>query len=161
MNKKQQLPQTAITFPDADKGYSCPHCGSYCKRYFRKFNSNMAVALIFLYRNREKGFVHLENLMIESGFKRCGDASYLRHYKLIEAFSGQREDGSSRNGHYKITGRGIMFVEKKMKVQGTYIIYNNKHEGFEGDEIDIEQALGKKFDYRELMAGDYTMYTQK
>ena len=32
--------------------------------------------------------------------------------------------------------------------------------GFEGNEIGIEQALGKRFNYSELMLGDYKMYTQ-
>lgn len=158
---KKVLPQSTLDFPNADKGYNCPCCGQLCKRYYRKFNANMALALIVLYRNMDKGFIHLENLLADKGFKRCGDASYLRHYKLIEAMDKPREDGSKRNGHYKITGLGIMFVEGKSTVQNTYIIYNNKHEGFEGPEISIVDALGKKFDYRELMDGDYQLYTQK
>lgn len=157
---KNLLEQQSLGFPDADKGYTCPHCGQFCKRYFRKFNSNMALALIVLYRNREKGFLHLENTMIQAGYKRSGDASYLRHYGLIEKKEGKRDDGSTRNGMYKITGRGIMFVEGKTEVRSTCIIYNNKHEGFEGREITIQEALGKKFDYRELMEGDYTIQTK-
>lgn len=151
------LSQIGLELPDPDAGYTCPHCGQYCKRYYRHFNSNMAIALIVLYRNLDKGFVHLENLMKEAGYKRCGDASYLRHYRLIEKKEGKREDGSPRNGMYKITGAGIMFVEGKTKVKKKYIIYNNKHEGFEGDEITIQDALGTKFDYRQLMDGDYTI----
>ncbi len=151
------LKQLELPIPDADKGYTCPHCGQYCKRYYRHFNSNMAIALIVLYRNLDKGFVHLENLMKEAGYKRCGDASYLRHYRLIEKKEGNRDDGSPRNGMYKITSAGIMFVEGKTKVKKKYIIYNNKHEGFEGDEITIQDALGTKFDYRQLMDGDYTI----
>ncbi len=95
--------------------------------------------------------------MTELGYKRSGDASYLVHYGLIERMDKKREDGSPRNGMYKITGRGIMFVENKSTVKRTFIIYNNRHEGFEGDEINIKDALGKKFDYRELMEGDYKM----
>jgi hypothetical protein len=154
------LPQTGFDLPDADKGYKCSCCGQYVKRYFRKFNSNMALALIILYRNKDKGFIHLENTMKELGYKRCGDASYLRHYRLIEKKEGNRDDGSPRNGMYKITGIGIMFVEGKSKVQGTFIISNNKHEGFEGDKITIQDALGKKFDYTELMKADYTIQKQ-
>ena len=154
------LPQTGLDFPDPDKGYHCSSCGQYVKRYFRKFNSNMALALIILYRNKEKGFIHLENTMKDLGYKRCGDASYLRHYRLIEKKEGNRDDGSPRNGMYKITGIGIMFVEGKSKVQSTFIISNNKHEGYEGDDITIQDALGKKFDYTELMKADYTIQKQ-
>ncbi len=133
------------------KGYCCAACNQYVKLYRRHFNSNMAVALIFLYRNRERGFIHLENEMKEQGYKRCGDASYLRHYRLIEAKKEDRLDGSSRNGMYKISGLGILFVEMKHKVQNTFLTFNNKCEGFNGKEIDILEALGTKFSYNELM----------
>lgn len=133
------------------RGYCCPTCNSFIKMYARKFNSNMAYALLFLYHNRHKGFIHLENQMKEAGKQRCGDASYLRHYRLIEAYEGERVDGSPRNGFYKITGHGIMFCEQKTTVKQTFLIFHNKVEGFEGKEIDIVAALGKKFNYSELM----------
>lgn len=143
--------QPTLNFPDVRKGYSCPCCGSFVKMYTRHFNSNMAVAVIFLYKNMAKGFIHLENAMIEAGYKRCGDASYLRHYQLIEPLNEERADGSKRNGHYQITGRGIMFVENKLMVQEKFLILNNKLHGFEGKGITIIDALGKKFNYQELM----------
>lgn len=112
----------------------------------------MGVALLVLYKNRDKGFVHLESLLIENGHKRCGDAAYLRWYKLIEPMKGKHENGSNRNGYYKITGLGIMFCENKMTVKANFEIFNNKVEGFSGDEINIFQSLGKKFSYQELMS---------
>jgi len=133
------------------KGYTCECCGSYVKMYVRKFNSNMAFALLFLYRNQHKGFIHLENEMIAAGHQRCGDASYLRHYGFITAFEGERKDGSKRNGNYRITSFGIMFCEGKIKAAAKFKIQNNKFEGFEGEEIAIQQALGEKFNYSELM----------
>lgn len=157
MSKK--LEQNTLPFPDADKGYVCPCCNQFCRRYYRSINSNMGVALLFLYRNRDKGFIHLENTMIAAGYKRCGDASYLRHYGLIEAMDKERKDGSKRNGYYRITGRGILFAEDKMVVQKTYIIYNNKFEGFEGCAVGIRDVLGKKFRYDELMSADYKFYS--
>lgn len=134
------------------KGYVCHCCNQFVKLYNRHFNSNMAVALIFLYRNREKGFIHLENEMKEQGYKRCGDASYLRHYRLIEAKKEDRFDGSSRNGMYKISGMGILFVEMKHTVKEIFSTFNNKCEGFSGKEISIVDALGTKFSYNNLMS---------
>lgn len=148
-----------MNIPDPDKGYCCPTCGQLCKRYYRSFNSNMALSLIFLYKFRKHGFIKIEELMRINGYKRCGDASYLRHYKLIEAAEGKREDGSTRVGMYKITGMGIMFVEKNLTVKSKFVMYKGKCEGYEGREINIEDALGKKFNYSELMNGDYKMYT--
>lgn len=145
------MTQTALTFPDRNKGYICPCCNQFVKTYTRSFNSNMAVALLFLYRKRDKGFIHLENSMKEDGYKRCGDSSYLRHYGLIEPLLNQRVDGSSRNGYYKITGRGILFAENKDTAPKTFSIFNNTIQGFSSEVINIIQALGNKFKYSELM----------
>jgi len=143
--------QVEMSFPDKDKGYNCPCCGQFVKRYYRKLNSNMALTLIVLYRSGKRGFVHIENFMQEQGYKRSGDFPYLVHWKFLEKKSGEREDGSTRNGYYKLTGLGIMFVEGKMFAREKIMIYNNKFEGFDGGEISIQTALTEKFNYLELM----------
>lgn len=149
MNLKKQAQNL---FPqNADEGYTCECCGMYIRRYRRTFNSNMALALIALYKKRDMGYVHVENTLADMGYKRCGDASYLQHYNLITSLPEKREDGSPRNGYYKITELGILFVEKKIKVQEKFIMFKGKHEGFNGKEIDIEQALKKQFNYLELI----------
>lgn len=143
---------TEIQFPDADKGYFCPCCGQYCRRYYRKLNSNMALVLISLYRSGKRDYVHIERFMQELGHKRSGDFAYLVHWKFLEKKVGKREDGSTRNGYYKLTGLGIMFIEGKMTAREKVMIYNNKFEGFDGGEVSIQTALGRKFNYEELMA---------
>lgn len=149
MNLKKQAQNL---FPqNADEGYTCECCGSFIKRYFRSFNSNMAVALIALYKTRDKGYVHVENTLSEMGYQRCGDASYLQHYNLIVPLKEKRDDGSSRNGYYKITGLGIMFVENKCTVAEKFIMFKGKHEGFSGKQINILESLKKRFDYNDLI----------
>jgi hypothetical protein len=143
--------QTKITFPDADKGYCCSSCGSYIKAYHRSFNSNMALCLLVLYKSGITDYVHLENLLLEKGYKRCGDFSYLVHFRLIEKLKEKRDDGSPRNGLYRITSNGIMFAEGKTTVQSKFIIQQNKLLGFEGKDINIKDALGTKFNYDILM----------
>lgn len=152
MNLKFDFPNTPM-IPDKikDKGYYCRDCGSFVKRYTRTFNSNMALALICLYKNKGSGFVHLEKLLAINGYQRCGDASYLRHYGLIEAMDKEREDGSKRNGFYQITDKGIAFVKGGVYVQQNFLIFHNRCEGFRGAHITIREALGKKFNYNELM----------
>lgn len=145
---------------DIDKGYTCSCCGSYVKRYTRSFNANMAIALLLLYKFNMRGFVKVEDFLIKNGQKRCGDFSYLVHYGFLEKQIGKRDDGSKRNGYYKITGRGIMFCEQKIMAHEKFMILNNRFEGFKGKEIDIRQALGKKFNYDEMM-GNYYPKTEK
>lgn len=61
----------------------------------------------------------------------------------MEAKIENREDGSKRNGYYRITGRwDLMFAECKLTVPKKVVLLNNKFEGFEGEEINIKQALG-------------------
>lgn len=150
MNAKQQV---LSLFPLNPKdGYRCECCGGFVKKYTRSFNSNMSLALLCLYKHHPNGYVHVEKLLQEKGYQRCGDFSYLKHYRLIEQLTEDRADGSNRNGYYKLTSLGIMFVEGKEKVKKNFIMFKGKCEGFEGEEITIQQALGKKFNYNELMA---------
>lgn len=144
--------QTSLTFPDADKGYCCKSCGSFIKAYHRSMNSNMAVALLTLYKSKISDYVHLENLLLEKGLKRCGDFSYLVHYRFIEKLKEKRLDGSSKNGMYRITSNGIMFCENKITAPSKFIIQQNKLLGFEGKDINIKDALGTKFHYDTLMS---------
>lgn len=149
MNLKKQAQNL---FPlNPDEGYTCECCGMFIKRYFRSFNSNMALALIALYKKRDTGYVHVENTMAEMGYKRCGDASYLQHYKLITPLKENREDGSNRNGYYKITEGGILFAENKSTVAEKFIMFKGKFEGVEGKQITIKQALKNKFNYNKLI----------
>lgn len=149
MTAKQQV---QLLFPlDCKKGYQCECCKQRVQTYSRKFNANMAYALIFMYNNRDSGFIKVEEEMRKSGKMRSGDFTYLRWYWLIEPMQEKREDGSSRNGYYRITTRGIMFVEGQLKVNERFLMFNNACQGFEGNEITIEQALGKKFNFNELM----------
>jgi hypothetical protein len=145
---------------DYDKGFVCDCCGSYVRRYTRSFNSNMALALLLLYKFNIRGFVKVEDFLIQQGRKRCGDFSYLVHYGFLEKQIGKRNDGSNRNGFYKITGRGLMFCEGKLTAHEKFMILNNKFEGFKGKELSIKEVLGKKFNYDELM-GTFMPKTEK
>lgn len=122
------------------------------KAYSRKLNSSMALVLILMFRSGKQGYWHIENWLKE--IKRPelrADYHKLRFWGLIEAKVGEREDGSKRNGYYKITGRGMAFAEGKLIVQKSAVILNNKFQNFEGPEIKITDALGDKFNYDELM----------
>lgn len=144
-----------IVFPDLKKGYTCSCCGAFIKTYVRKFNSNMALALAILYRNtiasNSNDFVHLEELIIKSGHKRCGDFSYLVHYGFIEKLVSKRNDGSKRNGYYRIAQPGVMFVLGKSTAKEKFVMDGGKFRGFEGGDITFLDALSKKFNYNELM----------
>lgn len=135
------------------KTEKCPCCGHQSIVYRRSLNSNMALSLLVLLKSGNTGWVHMEELLRNKDYKRCGDFSYLVHYRFIEKLKEKREDGSSRNGLYKITSSGIMWAEGKTTAKEKFIMSNGKHIGFEGEFITIKEALGKRFNYSELMQG--------
>jgi len=144
-NVEEELPKKTTTV-------KCGCCGVNSTTYVRKINCNMVLACICLYRFGNGKYCHVDELLRTNGYKRCGDFSYLRFYGILQAKQGLREDGSRRNGMYRLTSYGIMFLEGKVTVKEKFIIKNNKLLGFSGGDITAKQAAGNKFDFSELMA---------
>lgn len=138
-------------------GCTCPACGQYAKLYARPLTSAMAYGLILLDRyDRQKPseWVHLENYLkslpgVPSSIR--GDLPKLRFWGLIERAADKRDDGSPRNGLYRITYKGKAFVHHGSKVPAKAHIFNNVVDAFSVKTVTIKEALGKRFDYRELM----------
>lgn len=139
---------------NADDGCRCKECGRLIKRYRRSVNCNMAYALMLLYKSGVRDWVKVETWLINHGHQRCGDFSKLVFFGLLEKKEENRKDGSPRNGYYRLNGRSILFCEEKLKVRKTAVIFNGNFEGFEGKEIGIREALGKNFNYQQLMDGN-------
>ncbi len=144
-----------------EQGAECPCCHQFVKRYRRKLNRGMAQFLIRLWirtregYNPEKGgrWVHsaeFQDLMYNR------DYSKLHWWGLIEPHPNSREEAlpdRSSNGLWRITPLGVEFVLRRTRVPSHSLSFNKKVYGFEGNQIDIIEALGKKFNYAELMAG--------
>ena len=114
----------------------------------------MAYALILIHKKQTDDFFHVEDYLknipgLPSSIR--GDFAKMRLWNLIEKNEELREDGSNRNGLYKITQRGRNFVQGKTTVKSHVLIYDNRFLGFDGDQISIADALGEKFSYAELM----------
>ncbi len=144
--------------PFIAEGAHCPTCAQYAKIYDkRNLTGAMAYALILIarYRLREgNDFCHVEKYLkslpgIPASIR--GDVSKLRHWGLIESKKELRDDGSPRNGFYRITDKGLAFVRGEALVQKYLVLYNDELLGMRGDWIAIEDALGKNFNYSELM----------
>jgi hypothetical protein len=159
------LPETITTLSQArvylqenyEEGVGCPCCKQHVKLYKRKLNSAMAIALIEIYNaSKYNGF---DFIHVEDHFKEMpglpssirGDFPKLRHWGLIEALKEKREDGSKRNGMYRITGRGIAFVQCNLRVASHVHLFNNEVKGFSDNHVGIAACLGSKFNYDELM----------
>ena len=66
--------------------------------------------------------------------------------------SRQNDDPSKKSsGYWRVTDKGRGFLALQITVPKTAVVYNNRLERLEGVFITIQEALGKKFNYEELM----------
>jgi hypothetical protein len=96
---------------------------------------------------------YLSEVATEGAIVRGGDWAKLTHWKLIEAKPDEtRKDGSRRVGLYKITPRGVDFVERRVEVPKYAYIYAQHLIGLSEKMTTIDDALHDRFNYGELMA---------
>lgn len=128
------------------EGARCPCCNQFAKVYKRRIYSSMALSLIKLYRYQDDDFKHIKEI------EQRGDFTKLVHWGLVHEKTKEiNDDDKKTSGYWRITEFGKQFVEKKVSVR-TYIkLYDSLFLGFEGDEVYINDCLGKKFSYEELM----------
>lgn len=136
-------------------GVDCPCCSQRVKLYRRNITSSMAAGLIVLYKHKTEdpnGWVHIPSL-VKQNHLLTGDFAKLKYWGLIVPKDEIRDDGSNRNGYYKITTDGRLFVEGRLQVEKYKFIFNKKvyDTGEVQELIDIHAALKNKFNYNELM----------
>lgn len=142
-----------------DDGEHCPCCRQLAKVYRRKLSVAAARTMVLLYRfggQVGKGYIDLPRLLEAHAPELSSQGGYatLGHWwGLIERMPGERDDGSKHNGLWRLTVPGIDFVERRTTVPKYARIYDGRCLGYAGPEVDIDQVLGTRFRYDELMAG--------
>lgn len=136
------------------EGCTCPVCGQYVKEYKRKLNSTMAAGLIWLTgesrKNGEVDFVHIGKTAPRWLVKAGGTIQTLSHWDLI--IQKPNFDTKTRtSGLWMPTVKGLNFARGNITVPSHVYLYNNVVQGFSEEEITIQQALGEKFSYQQLM----------
>jgi hypothetical protein len=139
-------------YENLNEGAPCPCCKQFVKEYKRIIHSAMAKGLITLYR-RGRGYYHLE----EIGLTRTehGDFAKLAYWGLIERDENDDESTKRTSGRWRITDRGVQFTLGNIEVIKYAHVYNGKILKLSGDNVDIFNRLGKKFDYSKLMGACY------
>lgn len=128
-------------------GVTCPVCDQRAQVYKRTINAGMAKSLIAIYRIAGDG----SWFSIKAIDARSREEGKLAYWGLLEEQKAARPDGG-RAGYWRLTQRGIQFVKGQMAVSKYALVYNGNCLGFEGPPVDIRAALGKHFDYAELMS---------
>ena len=129
----------------------CPCCDRTARRYRRSLHVAMVVALIRLHKLDEKktGYydVHDWGYMKSGG---SGDYAKLRFWGLILPVD-SRTYTENASGLWRITPLGKDFVSGSKSIPKYVYLFDNEKVGESEEKISIQQALGDKFDYRELM----------
>lgn len=136
------------------KGVECPCCGQFAKTYKRKLNSGMARTLIVcwpMFREYPDRYLDVVNYCAKKHDFIAGDHGKLVAWGLLEKKPGARNDGSSRNSHYRLTSLGKAFVLNQQRVPKYFYFYNNRALDHSNETISITEALGSHFNYSELM----------
>jgi hypothetical protein len=132
----------------ADEGVKCPTCGQFAKVYKRSINAGMAKSLITMYlAGAADDYIYIPDAV----GARSREEGKLRYWGLVEEAQTPRPDGG-RAGWWKLTDRGVLFVNGKRSVMKYAHVYDGEVVGYSGSQVTIQDCLGTKFDYRELMS---------
>lgn len=126
-------------------GARCPLCEQHAKVYKRTINSGQAQSLIRIHRMVGQGWIHVSLIGAKSR-----EEGKLAYWGLLEEQIGSGHHGG-RAGYWRLTQLGEQFVKGQAFVAKYALVYNGRCLGFEGGAISIQDALGKDFDYNELM----------
>lgn len=133
-----------------EKGTKCPCCGQRVKLYKRALYGTIAADLIRLYHLDQSEFHHIGAITSQNR-SGGGDFAKLTYWGFVE--EAKKTDPKKRtSGMWKITERGVYFVENRLIVLSHAQIYDGKLLGLTGSPVNIKDVLGEKFNYEELMA---------
>jgi hypothetical protein len=136
-----------------DRGVDCPCCGQRAQRYLRRMYAANASWLIALVRKYEvtQDWVHIKDPALPSI---GGDYGKCRWFGLIVPAPHEiRGSNKKSSGLWRPTHEGIEYVFGKRTIPRAVIVFNDRAEGFVGPQTSIIEALGRKFDWYQLMSG--------
>lgn len=134
----------------AGKGARCPCCRQMARTYPRTLNAGMARSLILMYRLAGRDWIHIPTSLPA----RSREEGKLAYWGLIEEAQEVREDGG-RAGWWRVTDLGERWVRAEAWVPQRLEVYDNQVQRAApgcDPHWTIRKALGKRFNYDELMA---------
>lgn len=153
-------------FDEIDEGSVCPCCDRFGKRYKRTLNATIGhaiLAMLALHEKTKAEWLHVKDirdLMLKTGCKAThptGEIGKAVYYALVE----QKENEDTRkrkSGLWRLTADGMEFARGESTIPRFIYLYNDQLHGerFDTSEfVSINDVLGKKFDYSELMSSSY------
>lgn len=133
-----------------DDGEICPCCNQLARVYERRVNAGQARSLIHLVRVGGTDWQHLPTVL--EGISKGHEEGRLRYWGLIEKATERREDGGP-SGWWRVTPLGVEYVHRRLRIDKYARVYDDRVLKYHGPQVDVVDALGKAFNYRELMQG--------
>lgn len=133
-----------------EEGVECPCCGHKSKVWEKPLIGTAVADLIRLVRFWEKNGVpaHISEFTTQRS-----NFYTLSYWGLIMKGEVEVDNKKRSSGYWVPTIKGGDFVEGKITIPSIAATYNNKLVEFRGRQIGVKEALGKKFNYEELMKG--------
>lgn len=160
MDGTATLDEARIYLEDRKRdGVACPCCGQFVKLYRRTLTSSMVWALLivndYFARPGCDPWLHVEDYLkalpgLPAPIR--GDFAKLRFWGFIEKAPGVRDDGSSRNGYYRITDAGQQFANGVTVAPAAVYIYNNEFYGYDDQTVHVNDKVAG-FNFTDLMGG--------
>ena len=135
-----------------DQGVTCPCCDQYCKVYRRTIYAGMARFLIWLvkaFERRDRMQAYID--ILQGPPQRGGDFAKLAYWELIEPMETKK---GKVTRYWRPTDKGRAFAYDKATVPKHAMVFNGEVVGFSEKRFGIRDALGKNFNYEELMQGE-------
>jgi len=136
-------------------GTHCRCCTKSVNVYHRKFNSGMALTMIYTYpwfRSHPQEWLGVLKFCATRHNYVAGEIGKLLWWGLMEKNKcAKPQQGARVAGLYRMTEKGFAFVQGRKRIQSHVWEYLSEVQSFDGDTICIRDALNRKFDYRELM----------
>jgi hypothetical protein len=130
------------------EGQRCPVCIQWAKVYRWRLYATAARFLVRLYRaGGTDTFVESKTVKVPG---QGGDATRLRHWRLVEHEKERRPDGG-RSGFWRVTERGERFVRGEIAVPKYAYTYDGRCLLLNGDPGTISDVLGESFDYADYV----------
>jgi hypothetical protein len=128
----------------------CPTCLRKVKSYHRQIHATMARDLAVCYHRHGLDWFNLPDTLGVYG-RGTGNFSYLAYWQLAERAEGRRWDGSKNNGWWRVTVTGEWYLHGAVTVPRYARVFLGQFLGLTGDSVGVTDALGKGFDFTELM----------
>jgi hypothetical protein len=136
-----------------DKGANCPCCGRWGLINGYQITSTQVRGMIWMFQN------FFEDEWVDLGkapkwVLRSKSMATLHHWGLLE--TKKNTDKKVRgSGLWRLTPLGRDFIHRHITLPKYAFVFNNRLEKYSEEQVDVVQALGKKFSYEELMNTTY------